>query len=190
MPLSEAVARKPMHKRSIEMRGYFRDDGLWDIEGFLLDTKPFDYHDARRRLKQAGSPVHQMSIRLTVDHRRTIVAAEAAIDSAPHPSCFDVNAGIQAMVGARVASGWKEEVRRRLPERAACTHLSELLVTMATAIFQTQTLGTNPEGAAPFEALRNGERTPFFLDKCASWRLDSENVAELFPQWHTPPSGD
>jgi len=189
MPLSEPAARKPMHTRLVQMQGYLREDGLWDIEGFLLDTKPFDYHDPRDRLKRAGSPVHQMSIRLTVDHRRTVIAAEAAIDGAPHPGCFDVRAGIQSMVGARVGSRWKEEVRSRLPERAACTHLSELLVAMATAVFQTQAYGTNPEGASPFDALRSADRMPFFLDKCASWRLDGDNVAQIFPQWKKPATG-
>jgi hypothetical protein len=29
-----------MHTRKVEYRGFEREDGLWDIEGELLDTKP------------------------------------------------------------------------------------------------------------------------------------------------------
>ena len=42
MPLSNPAPRKPMHTRTVECRGYLRDDGRWDIEGHLIDTKPFD----------------------------------------------------------------------------------------------------------------------------------------------------
>ena len=41
MPLSQPAPRKLMHNRVIECRGYEREDGLWDIEGHLVDTKPY-----------------------------------------------------------------------------------------------------------------------------------------------------
>ena len=42
MPLSAPAAREPLHRRQIDITGYIRDDGLWDIEGHLLDTKAYD----------------------------------------------------------------------------------------------------------------------------------------------------
>jgi hypothetical protein len=39
MDLSPPVARKLLHVRSVECRGYLREDGLWDIEGSLKDVK-------------------------------------------------------------------------------------------------------------------------------------------------------
>ena len=41
MPLSPPAARDPLHTRRIEINGYRRADGLFDIEGRLTDTKPF-----------------------------------------------------------------------------------------------------------------------------------------------------
>ena len=38
MPLSTSAPRQLMHNRAIECRGYQREDGLWDIEGHLVDT--------------------------------------------------------------------------------------------------------------------------------------------------------
>ena len=58
-----------MHTRHVECRGYERDDGLWDIEGHLVDTKPYDMpNDDRVSGKiAAGEALHEMWIRLTVD---------------------------------------------------------------------------------------------------------------------------
>jgi hypothetical protein len=39
MPLSHPVSRKLLHTRAIECHGYERDDGFWDIEAHLVDTK-------------------------------------------------------------------------------------------------------------------------------------------------------
>ena len=41
MPLSAPAPRHFMHNRAIECRGYQREDGLWDIEGHLVDTKTY-----------------------------------------------------------------------------------------------------------------------------------------------------
>lgn len=43
MPLSTAAARKPLHHRAISARGYKRDDGLFEVEGHLLDTKSYSF---------------------------------------------------------------------------------------------------------------------------------------------------
>ena len=37
--LDPTTAREPLHRRSIEIHGYKRDDGLYDVEGHLVDTK-------------------------------------------------------------------------------------------------------------------------------------------------------
>ena len=42
MPLP-ARARREIHHRSIDMRAYAREDGLFDVEAHLVDTKPFDF---------------------------------------------------------------------------------------------------------------------------------------------------
>ena len=53
MPLPPAAPRKAVHTRSIDCRGYEREDGLWDIEGRLVDTKAFHW---RRREGMADLP--------------------------------------------------------------------------------------------------------------------------------------
>ena len=44
MPLEDTAStprRRHMHTRSVECSGYLRDDGLWEVEAWLRDTKPF-----------------------------------------------------------------------------------------------------------------------------------------------------
>ena len=43
MPLSPPAPREPIHTRAIDLRGYRREDGLWDIEGHLTDVKCYDF---------------------------------------------------------------------------------------------------------------------------------------------------
>lgn len=42
MPLSAPVPRVMRHRRAITVEAYLREDGLWDIEARLTDTKPRD----------------------------------------------------------------------------------------------------------------------------------------------------
>lgn len=161
-----------------------REDGLWDIEAKLLDTRPFSYTDFRGRTKPADEPVHQMLVRITVNDEMTIVAAEAEMLDVPHKTCHHPASMIGSMVGARIGAGWKETVRKRLPISDGCTHLSELLVTMATAVFQTMAFGKDPANSDPRIVANQSETPPFFLDKCHSWRRDLANVREIFPRWY------
>ena len=70
MPLPPTVEREHLHTRSIEIRGYKRADGLYDIEGHLVDTKPFDFKLAAG-MRPSGQPIHDMWLRITVDRTLT-----------------------------------------------------------------------------------------------------------------------
>ena len=77
--------RTPGHQRSITVKSWRRSDGLWDIEGHLADIWPEPVPTAGRMLP-AGEPMHSMWLRLTVDKRATIVAAQAVTDAGPYGS--------------------------------------------------------------------------------------------------------
>jgi len=46
--LSKAVKRDLKHNRTIEGKGYKREDGLWDIEVFLIDSKTFSFNNMHK----------------------------------------------------------------------------------------------------------------------------------------------
>jgi hypothetical protein len=81
--LAPTVRRELLHTRGIEIRGYKREDGLYDVEGHLVDTKPYDFKLAAG-VRPAGEPVHGMWLRITVDRTLVIVDAAAAMDAMPY----------------------------------------------------------------------------------------------------------
>ena len=116
MPLSTpTISRTPQHIRQVHYRSFERADGLWDIEGELLDTKAIDLPRPNGSgVRKAGDPIHHMRIRVTVDTQLVVQAIEASLEAHPVQGCPGALAGI-----------------------AGCTHLRELLNNMATAAFQS-----------------------------------------------------
>jgi hypothetical protein len=183
--------RRLMHKRSVECDGYLRSDGLWEVEAWLIDTKPFDQHDRYRGKIRAGEPVHDIALRLAVDDGMTILEAETIMRSTPFPTCIEVEPILQRLVGERIGKGWRELVRQKIGRLETCTHLAELLGPAVTALFQTMSHGRTPEGRGSLDHQRSrAVERPFFIDGCHSWRTDGPTVAEMFPQFATKSSAE
>ena len=83
MPLPVPVERRHLHTRRVTCQGFFREDGLFDIEGRITDEKTYEDDNEFRGPLPPGDYVHNMWIRLTVDPRMTIVDVEASTDSSP-----------------------------------------------------------------------------------------------------------
>src|SRR3546814_8029094 len=67
MPLSPPVERTCLHNRTYDFQGYQRADGLWDIEGRIVDTKNYPFANQERGEITPGEALPDMSIRLTID---------------------------------------------------------------------------------------------------------------------------
>ena len=86
MPLSPAAPRQHIHTRIVDCRGYRRADGLWDIEGHITDVKTYDFGNHFRGAIAAGTPVHDMWVRLTLDvalprpRRRSVVTSPEFVE--------------------------------------------------------------------------------------------------------------
>jgi hypothetical protein len=182
--------RRLMHRRSIECTGYLRNDGLWEVEAWLVDTKPFAQRDHFRGELQPGDPVHDIGVRLAVDDALTIREAETTMRATPFPTCVDVEPILQRLAGERIGPGWRDLVRRKIGRLETCTHLSELLGPAVTTLYQTMSYGKTPDGRSSLEDQRGAREPPFFLGGCHSWRTDGPVVAELFPQFVTPRPAD
>ena len=187
---NNGARRRLMHRRSVECEGYLRDDGLWEVEARLVDTKPFVQHDRYRGVLQPGDPVHDITLRLAIDDRMTIIEAETTMRSTPYPTCIEVEPILQRLVGERIGKGWRELVRQKIGRLETCTHLAELLGPAVTALYQTMSLGKSPESRDALEDQRSSGERPFFVGGCHSWRTDGPIVAEMFPQFATKPAGN
>lgn len=183
MPLSNPVPRKPAHARVIECKGYERDDGLWDIEAHLVDTKT--YIHLRRdggRERQPGEPVHDMWLRLTIDLEMKVHDAEASTDEGPYPHCGAVAPNFKALIGVIIGPGWRRKTLELLGGTKGCTHLVELLGPLGTTAFQAT--GRAREARNVGKAL---VKKPYQLNACHVYKDDSEAVRERWPQFYTGP---
>lgn len=137
MPLPAPAARELLHSRDIQIRGYRRADGLYDIEAELADTKSYGFGSKDRGYVEPGEKLHHMWLRLTVDETMQIVASEAATDSAPYTVCPQAAPNFSRLAGLRIKPGFLREVTHLVGGTVGCTHLRELLQQMATTAFQT-----------------------------------------------------
>ena len=175
MPLSVPADRRPVHRRSIELQGYHREDGLWDIEAHLVDTRAEPFPDMERGELAPGTPVHDMWVRLTVDGSMVVRGAEAATDAAPFSICPNKNDAFASLVGLKLGAGWTRAVKERLGGTKGCTHLIELLGQVATTAFQTIDAGDG--------GVTDRRGRPFFIDGCHAWSSDGPVVARHYPRF-------
>lgn len=190
MPLSPAQPRDHIHTRTVECRGYRRADGLWDIEGHITDRKTYDFHSEERGEVTAGTPVHDMWLRLTVDDNLTVQAVEAVTDYAPYPSvCPHIAPDYQKIVGLRIGPGWSRAIKERMGGVHGCTHLSELLGPVATTAFQTVFPLRAREERDRRRASGEPEPQKFpLLNTCHAFRADGEIVEKIAPYAYTGPA--
>ncbi len=181
MPLSPNQPRKHIHTRDIQCKGYEREDGLWDIEAHLVDTKTY-VHTRRNgdKPRQPGEPVHNMWIRLTIDLDMLIHDAEAITDNGPYPICGDIAVNFKQLAGVTIGRGWRRHVQMRLGGVKGCTHLVELLGPLATTAFQA-----TGRAREAHNANRPVTKPPYQLNSCHIYDDSSDAVLERWPQFYT-----
>lgn len=185
MSLSAPAPRRHLHTRTIVCEGYRRDDGLWDIEASIVDTKAYAYVEPDRGHREPGDPVHHMAVRLTLDEKMVVRAIEVDMPATPYTTCLTAAPAYQGLVGKQVGLGWRRAVNECVGGVLGCTHVRELLFPMATVAFQT--MGGWKEKESGQEELdgvpASAGGRPYFLDGCKSWAADGPVVARLHPQF-------
>lgn len=174
MPLSEAAPRKHLHTRSITLHGYQREDGRFDIEADITDTKSYQF-DIDTRTVKVGDPLHHMRARITVDEDLVITAAEAVTEAGPFAICPGGAETFGRIVGLCIKAGFLKAANERLGGSVGCTHIRELLQQMATVAFQT---------TYPVRAKREGDSPsarPRLLNTCHAYADTNEVVQKRWP---------
>lgn len=182
MPLPSAASRSKLHTRQIVIEGYRRDDGLWDIEGHLVDTKTYGFANIDRGQVEAGEPLHEMWLRLTIDETYVVRDVEASTDAAPFNLCPVITPVFKELIGLSVGPGWQRAVRERVGGAKGCTHHVEMLGPLATVAFQTIRRDASQNAGPP--GTENGER-PRILDTCHALASDGPVVKRDLPQFYT-----
>jgi hypothetical protein len=184
MPLSPPQPREHFHTRDITCTGYRREDGLWDIEGHLTDTKTYAFSNNERGEVAPGVPVHEMWIRLTVTDTLEIKQVEAVTDFSPFAICREVTPNFQRLVGLRMGPGWRNRALAQVGGVEGCTHIVELLGPVATTAFQTIFPVKNREQP---DTNASSDKPPRLLNTCHAFRSDGEKTKEFWPKFYDGP---
>ena len=177
MPLPpSSVSRHRLHTRKISYEGWQREDGLFDIEARLVDSKENDYMLASG-LRPAGEPVHDMLARVTIDRQCVVHAIGIHSERVPYPGGCDAPMPDYAkLVGANLMHDFRRKLFEAVGGTHGCTHMTELIAFLPTAAVQT------------FATLRpdvdpHGER-PFQLNRCHALETSTETVRRYYPKWY------
>ncbi len=178
--LPAPAPRRHLHDRKITYRGYLRDDGLWDIEGELRDSKSFPISLGYRGDMPADAAIHNMLIRITIDDNMVIHDIAAVMPYTPYRECTPATDAIKNVIGLQMGRGWKKKIEGAIGGLDGCTHVRELLSGAATAAYQT---------VYPYRShnskVKSSEVTepPKHLNQCKAWDLKGAVVMRYFPQF-------
>ncbi|WP_176461121.1 DUF2889 domain-containing protein [Janthinobacterium sp. PC23-8] len=175
--------RRVLHVRRITCIAYARDDDCIDVEGTLIDTKPYGVRLPERGELQPDEKIHEMTLRLTIDKNMTIRDAVALTTHSPYKICGAIAANYRQLIGIRIEPGFVQRIKRLFRGTAGCSHMTELLPPIATTMFQAlwgDSTQFDPD--APGDAGRG--LSP--LNGCHALRTDGEIVRQYFPNSYRP----
>jgi hypothetical protein len=109
--------RRLIHTRHIRTRGFLRDDGLWEIEGELLDEKTYTYADR--------------------DRGRPRPRPEIDIAAIPFALCAGAADPAKILVGKSLGRGFSRAMEDAMGGTSGCTHVRYLVLALANTAYQT-----------------------------------------------------
>jgi hypothetical protein len=185
MPLPRAASHRTLkHRRSIDVQVFSRGNGLWEVDAVLVDTKTRDIPLAAGA-RPAGTPLHEMLLRLVVDEHFNVLEAGSQSLWMPYPGqCNEHGDAYGRLVGLNLRQGFRHAVRERLGGVLGCTHITELAQVLPTAVIQAfageviDTRDGDPASGSP----------PFQIDRCHALRSDGPTVRTHYPRWHRQPA--
>ena len=181
---SSHISRQLIHTRKMHTQVFRREDGLWDIEVSLLDTKGKDFHLASS-VRVKGEPIHQMLLAITIDTQFNVLAARAESLAVPYPgSCELITPEYEKLVGLNLVSGFRAAVKNLFKGIKGCSHITELCSVLPTAAIQAfagEVLQSKVDGDA------HPDQMPFQLNGCHALRTDGEVVKKYYKIWYGAP---
>lgn len=179
---SGTLKRTQIHNRNIDVKGFLREDGLWEVEATLADTKSHPINLPDRGEIAVGDHLHFMVLTLVVDDGLLIKEVRASMVDTPHQDCPGAAPQYQALVGVRIGRGWLDEAKAAIGRVSGCTHLTELLPVLATAAIQT----INGYKLQHVEGHGRSEQyKQRMLNSCYGFREDGRAVTRYWPDHST-----
>jgi hypothetical protein len=169
-----------LHRRTVTCEAFERDDDLIEIEGTLLDVKPHPFVLRERGMVNPGEAIHQMKLVIAIDRGFVIHDARAVTLNSPYRICSAINEDYRKIIGMQIGPGFTRQVKRMFHGILGCSHMTELLPSMATTAFQAVWSSRKDRGQPNPSRDTYGQNSPF--DGCHALRRDGDLVRNFFPQ--------
>ena len=178
-----APQRQLKHRRQIDVQVFARGNGLWEVDATLSDVKTRVAHMAEG-LRPAGTPIHDMLLRLVVNEQFDIVEAGSETRWMPYTGTCDAHDdAYQRLVGLNLLRDFRKHLRQRVGGVLGCTHITELAQVLPTAVVQAfvgEVIDTRGDS--------DGASQPFQIDRCHALSSSGEVVRLHYPRWYRAPS--
>lgn len=178
-----APQRQLKHRRQIDVQVFARGNGLWEVDATLIDVKT-RVANLAGGARPAGTPIHEMLLRLVVNEQLDVVEAGSETRWMPYTGLCDAHGdAYQRLVGLNLLRDFRKQLRERVGGVLACTHITELAQVLPTAVVQAfagEVIDTRGDG-------ENAKR-PFQIDRCHALSSSSEAVRLHYPRWYRSPA--
>ena len=182
MPLPEPAARDPIQTRQIEISSFRRQDGMWDVEGRLVDVAAVSIKNYTGGIIEAGDPIHDMRLRLTLDDTVEIVSVDVSMDAHPYPLCPGIVPAYQQLKGEKIGGGWNRRIRDLFDGVGGCVHIVDLLGLVGVLGFKSVIRESGQDDAAPED---RADDKPYQVNTCHALSSKGEIVRDRWPELYT-----
>ena len=169
---------KKLHTRTIEVSTYEYAPERIILEGSLKDEHLEEAYSTTGG-KYPSGVIHHMSIQLLVNSSNFMIEDIAAdLLTVPHEPCWETAQCLAPIKGLTVTKGFTAKVKKLVGGKTGCTHLVELILAMAPAVFQGIAAYRAPKSPGIYPA---GARMTLkhLVNSCHAWREDSPYVESI-----------
>jgi hypothetical protein len=184
MPLPTPTDRDPIQTRNVEVSSFRRQDGQWDVEGRLTDIAAVSIKNYTGGVIEAGTPIHDMRLRLTLNDTLEIVAVDVCMDAHPYPVCPGILPSYQKLKGEKIGRGWNRRIRELFGGVGGCVHIIDLLGPVGTIGFKSVIRESGQDDAAPED--RRDDK-PYQVNTCHALASNGDIVRDRWPELYTGP---
>ena len=169
---------KKLHTRKIEVTTYDYDGQRIIVEGFLKDNRFQKSHGISGETRPRGI-FHHMYIRLLVNcSNLSIEDVDVDLISVPREVCRETIDCLLPIKGLTITKGFTSKVKKLAGGNKGCTHLVELILAMAPAVFQGRQAQQSQKTSA-FDSDQGKKIFQYLINTCHGWSEDGPFV-EMF----------
>lgn len=164
-----------MHTRSIDVTSYAYDEHRIIIEGSLKDDRFQETYSFTGDKFHTGI-IHHLIIKLLVNCTNLMIEdVDVEMPSIPREACRETIDCLAPIKGLTITRGFTAKVKKIAGGQKGCTHLLELLQTMAPAAIQAFATHRSMKRTV-YDPERTKLILAFLLNTCRIWREDGPYV--------------